>query len=116
MLRYVGTIKDIGTFFKWTLANISYKFLYYSLNLRYVGVTLISLQRYLTICKWRSTWIKQISSLPRYVIFLVHWTVSLLLIIPILTLDSIRFGCVCKQMVAIDPDDFRVEYNFIVGV
>ncbi|EPB75590.1 hypothetical protein ANCCEY_05324 [Ancylostoma ceylanicum] len=58
MLSYVGTIKDIGSFFKWTLANISYKCLYYSLNLRYVGVTLISFQRYLTICKWRSTYIQ----------------------------------------------------------
>ncbi|EYC15000.1 hypothetical protein Y032_0038g3568 [Ancylostoma ceylanicum] len=53
--------------------------------------------------------LQRIATLPRYAVFLVHWLVSLLLVIPILTLDSIRFGCVCKQMVAIDPDDFWVS-------
>ncbi|KAK6752241.1 hypothetical protein RB195_003578 [Necator americanus] len=61
------------------------------------------------ICKWNSKFGKRFTSIPHSMIILFHWTVSFLLIIPILTIDSVRFGCVCKKLVAIDPDDLMLS-------
>ncbi|KAK6049354.1 hypothetical protein COOONC_13141, partial [Cooperia oncophora] len=98
VLATVATDREVDHFFEYTVANISYKALYYTLSLRCFGVTLISVQRYLCICKW-NTYFNE-------VVALTHWTASLLFVIPIFTMTSIRFGCVCKKLVAMDPMDF----------
>ncbi|EYC15023.1 hypothetical protein Y032_0038g3587 [Ancylostoma ceylanicum] len=108
-LSYLGTIEGINKFFRWTTANISYKSIYYCLSLRCVGVALISFQRYIIICRWHTKLCKIIAAAPRYAIIIGHWALSLILVIPILTIDSIRFGCVCKKLVAIDPDDLLLS-------
>lgn len=109
VLSFIGTTDDISHFFKWTAANISYKAVYYSLSLRCLGVTLISFQRYVIICKWNSFLEKTISNISSTLIVMFHWLGSLVLIIPILTLNTIHFGCVCKRLVAMSPLEFKIS-------
>ncbi|WKY08440.1 hypothetical protein Q1695_007731 [Nippostrongylus brasiliensis] len=105
----LGVSKHNSTFFRYTTANISYKVLYYTLSLRCFGVTLISFQRYVSICKWNSRLSERIAKVKPGHIALVHWTLSLVFVIPILTMRTIRFGCVCKELVAMDPHEFLIS-------
>ncbi|XGW26218.1 hypothetical protein V3C99_007102 [Haemonchus contortus] len=88
---FLATLRVSGWFveFYWNnqaiLANAQFVFIYFTAYIRCVGITLISLQRYATVCLNGNSRGKIISEIPSPLYVMVHWTTAILLISPICT-------------------------------
>ncbi|EYC29388.1 hypothetical protein Y032_0006g2952 [Ancylostoma ceylanicum] len=67
------------------IANFTFVNIYYTLYLRCIGITLISLQRYITVCQSGTRVERLIVGLPSTVLVILHWSSALVMVAPLMT-------------------------------
>ncbi|CAJ0603350.1 unnamed protein product [Cylicocyclus nassatus] len=86
---------DLFTEFYWTnrsfLANFSFVASYYTLYLRCLGISLISLQRFMSVCHYQTKIEKLISRAPFAAFLALHWFPPVVMIAPLLTTFNATF-------------------------
>ncbi|CAJ0600520.1 unnamed protein product [Cylicocyclus nassatus] len=95
--NFVGCIRKselINDFFwahRGLVANYMFLSGYYGIYLRCVGITLISVQRFVAVCHGRTIAGKLMEETPLVVFVIVHWLTALLMIMPFATSFSVTF-------------------------
>ncbi|CAJ0600498.1 unnamed protein product [Cylicocyclus nassatus] len=110
-LRKSKTVQDIFWNSRLWLGNVMFGAGNYTTYVRCIGITLISVHRYVTIVQCRTKLEKLLDSIPSFVLVMLQWCVALVMVAPIMRSLDVTFNK--KDMELVIPQHLAALANLI---